>query len=118
MTVRRWVIFTVVVGQLTGATLAGAALRPSSPTPSTVLVQLGLRVLGYDPGPIDGLSGRRTVAALAAYARDRRIVLNQATAALVVTLLAAEASEALHYGESAEELLPARGPRMLPVHQW
>jgi peptidoglycan hydrolase-like protein with peptidoglycan-binding domain len=118
MTVRRWFILTMVVGQLTGAALAGAASRPSDPSPLIALVQLSLQVLGYDPGLIDGLSGRHTAVALTAYARDRRIVLNQATAELVVTLLTAEASEALRHVGPAEEPLRARPPKKLPVHQW
>ena len=118
MTVRCWFILAMVVGQLTGAGLAAAASRPSEPNPTIALVQLSLQVLGYDPGPIDGLSGKHTAVALTAYARDRRIVLNQATAELVVTLLAVEASEALRRAGPLEEPLRARPPAKLPVYQW
>jgi hypothetical protein len=81
-------------------------------------LQVALHVLGYDPGLIDGLIGRRTVAALAAYAQDRRIVLNQATAELVVMLLVDEASEVLRQDEHDEEPLRGRSLGMLPVYQW
>jgi hypothetical protein len=53
-----------------------------------------------------------------AYAQDRRIVLNQATAELVMMLLAAEASKALHHVEPPGEALQIRGLRTLPVYQW
>jgi peptidoglycan hydrolase-like protein with peptidoglycan-binding domain len=118
MTVRHWFILAMVVGQLTGVALAGAASRSSDPSPTIALVQLSLQVLGYDPGLIDGLSGKHTALALTAYARDRRIVLNQATTELVVTLLAAEASEALRQVGPLEEPLRARPPGKLPVYQW
>jgi peptidoglycan hydrolase-like protein with peptidoglycan-binding domain len=118
MTVRRWFILAMVVAQLTGVALAGAASRPSGPSPTIALVQLSLRVLSYDPGPIDGLIGQHTATALTAYARDRRIVLNQATTELVVTLLAAEASEALRHVEPAQEPLRAPRPGMLSVYEW
>jgi hypothetical protein len=118
MTVRRWVILAMVVGQFTGIALAEAASQPSGPSPTIAFVQLSLRILGYDPGPIDGLSGRYTAAALTAYARDRRIVLNHATTELAVTLLAAEASEALRHVETTQEPLGAQRPGMLPVYQW
>lgn len=37
----------------------------------TSLVQARLAALGYDPGPLDGIRGRRTVAAIRAFQRDR-----------------------------------------------
>jgi hypothetical protein len=118
MNVRRWLILALIGGPLIGVALVGAVSRPSDPTPMVASMQLALRILGYDPGPIDGLSGPRTVAALMAYAQDRRIVLNQATAELVVMLLAAEASKALHHVEHPGEALQIRGLRTLPVYQW
>jgi hypothetical protein len=118
MTRRYWIIVAMLVGQLTVVALAGAASRPSAPSPTMAFVQLSLRLLGYDPGPIDGLSGRRTVVALTAYAQDRRIVLNKATMELVLILLSAEASEVLRHVEHDEEPLQGRRPGMLPVYQW
>lgn len=114
MTVWRWLILTMVVGTLTGVALGGTAARPPDPSRGVVRIQLSLRILGYDPGPIDGLSGQRTIAALAAYAKDRRLVLNQATAELVVTLVAVEALEALRQADQTD--VPLRGPRVLPLH--
>jgi peptidoglycan hydrolase-like protein with peptidoglycan-binding domain len=118
MNVRRWLILALIGGPLIGVALAGAVSRPSDPTPMVASMQLALYILGYNPGPIDGLYGRRTVAALTTYAQERRIVLNQATAELVVTLLAAEASEALHDAARTAEPPQGRGLRMLPVYQW
>ncbi len=118
MAVKRWLILAIVVGQLAGIARVGAASPPAAPTHEVALVQLSLRVLGYDPGLIDGLSGPRTVAALAAFARDRQMVLNQATADLVITLLTVEVLEALRYAEQGKEQLPVQGPRKLPVGWW
>lgn len=118
MSLRRWLILAIVGGQLIGVALVGATPRPSHPTPTVAFMQFALRILGYDPGPIDGLSGRRTIAALTTYAHDRQIVLNQATAELVVTLLVAEASEALDPSAPAGESIGAPRLKMLPVYQW
>jgi peptidoglycan hydrolase-like protein with peptidoglycan-binding domain len=118
MNVRHWLILAIVGGQLLGVALAGAASRPSDPSPAVAFMQLALRILGYDPGPIDGLYGRHTIAALTTYAHERQIVLNRATAELVVTLLAAEASEVLDRSAPAGESIGAPGLKMLPVYQW
>ena len=118
MNVRRWLILAIVGGQLIGVALVGAAPRPSDPTPTVAFMQLALRILGYDPGPIDGLSGRRTIAALTAYAHERQVVLNRATAELVMTLLAAEASAALGRSAPTGESIGAPRLKMLPVNQW
>jgi peptidoglycan hydrolase-like protein with peptidoglycan-binding domain len=86
-----------------------------------VAMQVSLRGLGYDPGAIDGVRGRRTAAALAAYGQDRGIVVNRATLNLVLMLLRAETLERLRDGEGeaiGEEALPGSGPRMLPIGRW
>jgi hypothetical protein len=107
----------MVSGQLIGVALVEAAPRLSDPTPTVAFMQFALRILGYDPGPIDGLSGRRTIAALTTYAQERDIVLNRATAELVVTLLAAEATEVLDRSAPAGESIRAPQLKMLPVYQ-
>ena len=56
-------------GQLNGNALTEAASDPPSPMVAMVAIQVQLRALGYDPGPIDGRGGRRTLAALTAYAK-------------------------------------------------
>lgn len=48
--------------------LPGSDWRPSSPNVSWT--QSRLIELGYDPGPVDGIFGPRTSAALRAYQRD------------------------------------------------
>ena len=52
----------------------------NSLAPGQVLenVQVALRDLGYDPGPIDGLIGPQTRAALAAFQRDNGLVVTEA----------------------------------------
>lgn len=36
-------------------------------------VQTRLRALGYDPGPVDGILGRKTIAAIKAFQRDHKL---------------------------------------------
>jgi peptidoglycan hydrolase-like protein with peptidoglycan-binding domain len=76
MTIWRGLVVLILVGGWLGTSVAATAVRPSPPTPPIVALQVGLRVLGYDPGAIDGFWGPRTLAALAAYGQDRGIVLN------------------------------------------
>jgi len=103
MTMQRWIILLLLIGGLTGHALTEAASSPPSPTVAIVAIQVQLRALGYDPGPIDGRGGRRTITALTAYAKDRWIVLNQATVGTVVARLRAEAYVMLLDGEATEE---------------
>ncbi|HEY7203233.1 MAG TPA: peptidoglycan-binding domain-containing protein [Methylomirabilota bacterium] len=62
-----------------GAEVIAAATRPGSPAqPAPHYVreaQRALRDLGYEPGPVDGVIGPRTRAALAQYQRSERIVV-------------------------------------------
>jgi hypothetical protein len=117
----RWMILTLLVGGLTGHTLAEAASDPTSPMVGMVPIQVQLRALGYNPGPIDGRGGRRTIAALTAYAKDRGIVLNPATAVTVVARLRAEAHVMLLIGEAAEEPRvpgPQGDVQVFPINRW
>ena len=57
----------------------GAPTRPSSPTydlTTTRGVQARLRDLGFDPGPIDGIRGPRTEAAVRAFQHSRDLVVD------------------------------------------
>jgi len=124
MTARGWIVFVILAVGLAAPPTAVAASRTYGPRAAIVTVQVGLRVLGYNPGPIDGLSGPRTVAVLKAYAKDRGIVLNQATVHLVVALLRAEAREELLQGGDADDTQESERPSsvgevpMLPVGRW
>ncbi len=117
---RLWIALAMLAAGLVAVPMADAAPRKRGPVSEIVTVQVGLRVLGYDPGLIDGLEGPRTVSALAAYATDRGIVLNQATVELVVALLGVEAREQLLSGVRVEENHPLTmgNPRMLPIQGW
>lgn len=46
-------------------------LPPQRPSRELASVQRSLKALGYDPGPVDGLSGPRTRSAIRAYRKDR-----------------------------------------------
>jgi hypothetical protein len=103
MILRLWIILLLLVGGLTGNALTEAASSRPSPLVAIAAIQVQLQTLGYDPGPIDGRGGRRTIAALTAYAKDRGIVLNQATVGTVMTRLRAEAYVMLLDSETTEE---------------
>lgn len=62
---------TLKVGERTWPLLIGH-LNPIDETPDrgSTGIQARLRNLGYDPGPIDGLRGARTEAAIRAFQRD------------------------------------------------
>jgi hypothetical protein len=117
MTMRHGLALLVVVGGLIGTSMV-AAPRPPGPTPAIVTVQISLYVLGYNPGPIDGFGGPRTMAALTAYAEDRRIVLNQATLSLVLELLHLDTGEELRSAAGEKSPEESREPRLLPIQQW
>jgi peptidoglycan hydrolase-like protein with peptidoglycan-binding domain len=121
MIMHRWMILTLLVGGLTGNALAEAVSYTPSPMVAIVAIQVQLRALGYDPGPIDGRGGRRTIAALTAYAKDRRIVLNQATVGTVVARLRAEAYVILLNDEATEESgasVPQGDLQVIPIDRW
>jgi hypothetical protein len=121
MVIQRWIAVALLVGGLTGSVLADAAAQPPRPEVVIMAVQVSLQMLGYDPGPIDGLGGRRTVAALAAYAQDRGITLNQVTVNLAVALLRAEVREKLLSDGDARDsgmVVPQGNLQMLPVYRW
>jgi peptidoglycan hydrolase-like protein with peptidoglycan-binding domain len=121
MSMHQWMILALVVGGLTGNALTEAASSPSSPMVAIVAIQVQLRAVGYNPGPIDGRGGRRTLAALTAYAKDRRIVLNHATVGTVMARLRAESYVMLLDGEATEEP-GASGPQgdlqVIPIGRW
>ena len=68
----------------TGSTSSIASGPASSSRQAIVAsIQGGLKELGYDPGPVDGLYGTRTAGAIRKYQRDQGLrVDGQATAAL------------------------------------
>ena len=54
--------------------LAVAAPSASGASPQTAALQIGLRAHGFDPGPVDGVSGPLTRRALLAFQRKRGLV--------------------------------------------
>ncbi len=64
----------VLLGGSSGSGLARPSREAASPAPRFVReAQRALRDLGYQPGPLDGIVGRRTKAALTRYQRAERI---------------------------------------------
>lgn len=47
---------------------------PAAPTASVTEIQSHLSNLGYDPGPVDGVCGPRTRAAIRQYQQDRGLI--------------------------------------------
>jgi len=114
-------ILTFLVGGLTGNALTEAASSPPSPTVAIVAIQVQLRALGYDPGRMDGRGGRRTIASLTAYAKNRGIVLNQATVGTVGARLRAEAYVMVLEGAATEEPGDSRRQGdvpVIPIDRW
>ena len=73
--------------QTQGAPLSPAATPPSNLNQGVVSLQSQLAARGYDPGPIDGMMGERTRAAIRAYQRDRQMSVDgQVSQALVASL--------------------------------
>ena len=113
----------LLIGVLAAGLSRGASAQNDFMKSETVilLVEYQLSDLGYDPGPIDGRGGRRTIASLTAYAKDRGIVLNQATVGTVVARLRAEAYVMLLDGETTEES-GASGRQgdvqVIPIDRW
>ncbi len=62
---------------------------PPEPDPDIETLQADLRILGYDPGPVDGILGARTAAAIREYQRDTGLrVDGKPTPALAISLRA------------------------------
>lgn len=63
--------------------------RPQEPDPDIETLQADLRTLGYDPGPVDGILGARTAAAIRDYQRDTGLPVDgKPSPALAVSLRA------------------------------
>ena len=61
----------LVTGEPAPALVSGGPVRPPDPSRDTVRqVQAYLALLGYDLGPVDGLPGRRTTAAVRRFQKD------------------------------------------------
>jgi peptidoglycan hydrolase-like protein with peptidoglycan-binding domain len=54
--------------------------------PEVRAMQQLLQRLGYDPGPVDGIVGPQTIAAMRAFANDRNLQQDQEALALLLEL--------------------------------
>ncbi len=85
------------------------AAKPRAPRPSSAAtreIQTLLARLGYDPGPADGLVGRRTAAAIRAFERDRGLAITGAPGARVLANL----REAAQHGAGSGTAAASSGP--------
>jgi hypothetical protein len=64
--------------------------RAARPDREVASVQADLRALGYDPGPVDGILGARTVAAIRDYQRDMGLPVDGRPSATLIDSLRAE----------------------------
>ncbi len=56
---------------------AAASAQPAQGRQLVAGTQSGLKRMGYDPGPIDGILGPRTRAAIRAYQKDHRLAVDE-----------------------------------------
>lgn len=76
----------------------------------TSLIQTRLLALGYDPGPPDGIAGRRTQAAIRAFQRDQQLDVDGIAGPATRARLFPRAPEAVHlpWLEEARRLMGTR----------
>ena len=72
---------------------------------NSALVQLALNLRGYQAGPMDGILGRRSLAALADFQREHRV--NAGTGSLDMPTFEALADRATLFGTGLEHIDPA-----------
>lgn len=79
--------FPIAPGAGTGAEPSTLAHRSAEPIGAVAAAQADLWELGYDPGPIDGLPGARTSAAIRAYQRDAGLPVDGLVSGRVIASL-------------------------------
>lgn len=79
-------------GRLMLSALGGALLFESTPSPTVAEAQRLLAQLGYQPGPVDGVYGPRTGAALQAFQADSGVLATGAFDAATLFALSARAA--------------------------
>ena len=90
------------------AIISGDPVRPPEPSRDTVRqVQAYLALLGYDPGPVDGLPGRRTTAAVRRFQQDLGMILTGRISDELLALL--KAAAAARQKEPAEPVSSGSG---------
>jgi hypothetical protein len=70
--------------------------------PQVMAVQVCLRALGYDPGPVDGLAGYRTILAYNAWYTDNHVARYSAPAA--GQLFAGQCEQAMTPAHAREQI--------------
>ena len=68
------------------------AQAPPAIVERTKEIQRGLKRRGYDPGPVDGLLGRRTARAIREFQADNGLYVNGMPSRTVYEMLASEAN--------------------------
>jgi hypothetical protein len=73
----------------------GSYAAPVSPGESLASMQRCLRAMGFDPGPIDGIKGPRTDAALIRWAARRRLLGGEYMADQITAMFMADCARAM-----------------------
>jgi hypothetical protein len=73
----------------------GSHASPVAPGESLASMQRCLRDMGFDPGPIDGIKGPRTEAALIRWAAQRRLLDGAYTSAQITALFMADCARTM-----------------------
>ena len=88
---------------------------PPEPDPDIETLQADLRTLGYDPGPVDGILGARTAAAIRAYQRDAGLPVDgRPSPALAISLRA----DRVAHGVWAKRKKPSEPAPAASHHDW
>jgi spore germination protein YaaH len=119
--VGRWLLAVVLVAVLGGhSALAAALLAQGCTGPEVKELQQSLRAAGFDPGPIDGVFGPRTAAAVRSFQQSRGLKVDGIAGPITRAALREAARPGpvvlgYYYGSGAAESLWSYGKHLTAV---